>query len=269
MAESGRGKLAEMFAAARSEGRAVLLPYLTAGVPGVAESVRLFKVMADAGADGFEVGVPYADPLMDGPVIMEAGERALKLGVTVDVALGIAEQVAGETGKPILVMTYVNPVLRRGIEAFFAQARAAGASGVIIADLPADEAGPFLDAAGGLGLGLALFVAPTTDDERLQTVLDASPAFVYAVAEVGVTGERESVSSNTALLAERIRDRSDVPIVFGVGISTAAQARAAAQHGDGVIVGSAIVRRVLEAGDVGEAESTLTAFVRELAAAVA
>ncbi len=268
MAETGRDRLTAMFAQAREQNRAVLLPYLTAGIPSPDESVEIFKAMADAGADGFEVGIPYADPLMDGPVIMAAGELALERGVTVSVALDVVRRVSEETGKPVIVMTYVNPVLRRGIDTFFGDAADAGAAGVIIADLPADEAEPFLSAAANTGVGLSLFVAPTTDDVRLRSVLEADPAFVYAVAEVGVTGERDTPSPNTESLANRIREHSDVPIVFGVGISGPNQARAAARHGDGVIVGTAIVRRVLDAGAAAEAIADLEGFVRELSEAV-
>jgi len=268
MSDSGRARLVEMFAQAREEDRSVLLPYLTAGIPSAEDSVRLFKAMADAGADGFEVGIPYADPLMDGPVIMQAGEQALSAGVTVSVALDVIRRVVDETGRPVLAMTYVNPVLRRGIETFFAEVAAAGAVGLIIADLPADEAGPFLEAATEVGIGLVLFVAPTTNADRLKTVLDADPAFVYAVAEVGVTGARDAASTNTERLAERIREHSNVPIVFGVGISTPEQAAAAALHGDGVIVGTAIVRRVLEARTVDEALHDVFAVTRELVTAM-
>lgn len=266
--EGGRDRLRTMFVEARSEGRAALLPYLTAGIPTFEESVRLFAAMADAGADGFEVGIPYADPLMDGPVIMEAGEMALRSGVTVSVALELVARVVTETGKPVLVMTYVNPVLRRGVDTFFAEVAEAGAVAVIIADLPANEAEPFLEAARGTNLGLALFVAPTTDDERLRAVVDADPAFVYAVAEIGTTGEREQASSNTGRLAERIRAQSDIPIVFGVGISTPEHAAAAGAHGEGVIVGSAIVRRVLEAQSADDAVHDVGTFVEELVSAL-
>ena len=268
MSESGRARLRSMFANARDESRAVLLPYLTAGIPSVDESVEIFKAMADAGADGFEVGIPYSDPLMDGPVIMEAGEMALERGVTVDVAMALVRRVAGETGKPILVMTYVNPVLKRGVDTFFDEVADARAAGVIIADLPADEAAPFLAAADASGVGMSLFVAPTTDDERLAAVLAAEPAFVYAVAEVGVTGARDAASVNTSVLSRRIRVHSDVPIVFGVGISTPEHAAAAAQHGDGVIVGTAVVRKVLNAPTTPAAIAELSALVGHLAGAV-
>ena len=268
MSDSGRDRLASMFAQARSEDRAVLLPYLTAGIPSVEESVEIFKVMAEAGADGFEVGIPYSDPLMDGAVIMEAGEVALAQGVTVAVALEVVGRVAQETGKPVLAMTYVNPVLRMGIDTFFGEVADAGACGVIIADLPANEAPPFLEAARQAGLGLSLFVAPTTDDSRLKAVLDADPSFVYGVAEVGVTGEREAASANIELLERRIRSHSQVPIVFGVGISTPEHASAAARHGDGVIVGTAIVRKVLEAPSAEAAAVELSGFVASLSDAV-
>lgn len=269
MRETGRDRLNAMFAAMRASGRAALLPYLTAAIPTFEASVRLFKAMADAGADGFEVGIPYADPLMDGPVIMRAGRQALDAGVTVPVALDLVARVVEETGKPVLAMTYVNPVLRRGIEKFFNEVAATGAVGLIIADLPADEAGPFLEAASATGLGMSLFVAPTTDDARLQAALDLDPAFIYAIAEVGVTGERDDASSNTERMAARIRERSDTPIVFGIGISTPDQAAAAGRHGDGVIVGSAIVRRVIDAGSAAEAESAVASFVGDIAAALA
>lgn len=267
MTDTGRQRIRNMFDGAREENRAVLLPYLTAGLPDIETSVEVFAAMADAGADGFEVGIPYTDPLMDGPVIMEAGEMAIRSGVTVDVALEVVAMIVARTAKPVLVMTYVNPVLRHGIGSFFTSVQEAGASGVIIADLPGDEAAPFLSAAVETGLGLALFAAPTTDDVRLAAVLDADPVFVYGIAELGVTGERREASSNVEALAARIKERSDVPVVFGVGISTPDHVANAARHGDGVIVGTAIVRRVLEADTSAAAVSDLGSFVTELVSA--
>lgn len=257
-----------MFGDARSDGRSVLMPYLTAGIPDMEASVQLFCAMAEAGADGFEIGIPYADPLMDGPVIMTAGHRAINQGVTIHSALELAGSVRDETGKPVLAMTYVNPVLRQGVGQFFESVGEMGISGAIIPDLPIDEAGPFMDAASDAGVGLVAFAAPTTTDERLDIVVASEPAFVYAIAEIGVTGERQDVSTNTAALAARLRTRSDLPIVFGVGISTPAHARAASQQGDGVIVGTAIVRRVMEAVDATEAETSLRTFVTDLRTAL-
>ena len=264
----GRTRLAEMFAAARAEQRSVLLPYLTAGLPDPESSIDLFAAMAEAGADGFEIGIPYADPLMDGPVIQEAGARALEAGMTVDRALDIVSAVTSTTGKPCLVMTYVNPVLHRGLDAFCEAVAAADGVGLILADLPADEAGPFLAAARRAGLGMALFAAPTTDDTRLAMIGALEPAFIYGVAEVGVTGERTVVSRYLEILAQRVRAVSDAPLVAGVGISTPAQAAAAAEVADGVIVGSALVRRVLAAPDPETAKAELRVAVGELAAAL-
>lgn len=240
-------ELLERFAAARSEGRALFLPYLTAGLPDPVAAPSVFAAMADAGADGFEVGIPYADPLMDGPVIQEAARRALEGGTDVDTALRVMEAAARTTGKPTIVMTYVNPVLRAGIDGFVDRIAAAGAQGLIVADLPLDEAEPFLDAARRRGIAMALFAAPTTTDERLRRLGALRPGFVYGIADLGVTGERAGASSRAAQLAARVREVTDAPLVLGVGITTPADVAAAAQVADGVIVGSAIVRRVLDA----------------------
>lgn len=257
-----------MFADARAQHRAVLLPYLTAGIPSIDESVAIFEAMANAGADGFEVGIPYADPLMDGPVIMAAGERALRSGVTVDVALEIVREVVERTRLPVLVMTYVNPVLRHGIDSFFIKVSEAGGSGVILADLPPDESAPFVAAASRVGLGMVQFAAPTTGQERLALMADLDPVFVYGIAELGVTGERSRSSSNLMVLAEAVRSVTEAPLVFGVGISNPEQAAAAAAVGDGVIVGTAIVRRVMEAPDLDTARGEVAELVRGLATAM-
>ncbi len=268
MTDTGRSAITNMFAEAKAQNRATLLPYLTAGIPSRASSAAMFVAMAEAGADGFEVGIPYADPLMDGPVIMEAGERALHTGITVDVALEIVEEIVKATRKPVLAMTYVNPVLRLGVGAFFDKAKRAGVSGLIVADLPVDEAGPFLVEAERTGIGMVLFAAPTTDAPRLKAVADADPVFVYGIAEVGITGERVEASQNTESLSMKVRAVTDRPLVFGVGISTPAHAALAAAVGDGVIVGTAIVRRVLEAETPEEAASSLRKAVTEFSAAM-
>jgi tryptophan synthase alpha chain len=264
----GGDRLRAMFASTRAEGRAAFLPYLTAGLPSPAASVALFQAMAEAGADGFEVGIPYSDPLMDGPVIQQGSERSLAAGTTLDIALGLVGDVVSSTGLPSLAMTYANPVFRRGVDTFCAALADTGADGIIVPDLPVDEAGPVLKAAIRHGLGTVLFVAPTSDDSRIRAVAAADPVFIYAVAEMGVTGERGEASSHVVALAERIRAVTDVPIVFGVGISTPDQARAAAAVGDGIIVGTALVRRVLESSDPADAANRLTDAVGEIAAAL-
>ena len=264
----GEALLRNLFDECKQAKRAALLPYMTAGLPTPAESVDLFIAMAEAGADGFEVGIPYADPLMDGPTIQAAGERALAAGSGVEVGLRILADVVSKTGKPSVVMTYVNPILRMGIAEFADRVADAGASGVIVADLPVDEAEQFSHEFANRGIGLVLFVAPTTTDDRLARVVAAEPPFIYGVAELGVTGERTSASTHIEELVRRVRAHGDVPVVAGVGISNADQAQAAAAVADGVIVGSALVQRVLDAPGADAAAVSLRTAVAELAQAV-
>lgn len=264
----GAERLQQLFAATAAADRAALLPYMTAGLPDPATSVDLFVAMAEAGADGFEVGIPYADPLMDGPIIQAAGAAALAAGTSLSGSLDIVAKVVEATGKPVIVMTYVNPVLHVGPSEFAKRVAGAGACGIIVADLPSDEADVVWAAAEAAGLGMVLFAAPTTDDERLTAIASRRPAFVYAIADLGVTGIRATASVRAESLAGRIRAVSDVPIVLGVGISTPDQARAAAAIADGVIVGSALVERVLDAPEPGAAAPELASAVRDLAAAM-
>lgn len=264
----GADRLRQMFASTRAEGRAAFLPYLTIGLPAPADSVRMFEAMGGAGADGFEFGIPYSDPLMDGPVIQRGSEVALEAGTNLDMALGLAGKISKSTDLPSLAMTYANPVFRRGVDTFCGALAEAGVDGIIVPDLPVDEAGPVLKAAHRHGLGTVLFVAPTSDDARVRAVAAADPVFIYAVAEMGVTGERGEASSHVVSLAERIRAVTEAPIVFGVGISTPDQAKAAAAVGDGIIVGTALVRRVLEASNPDEAAEKLAEAVREIAGAL-
>src|SRR5690606_37369822 len=246
----------------------VLLPYMTAGLPNEEVSPDLFAVMADAGADGFEIGIPYSDPLMDGPVIQKASQTALEAGIDVDAALRVVEKVAHRTGLPCLAMTYANVVFRIGLEAFCARLASAGAQGVIVPDLPVEEAEPVLGAAAASGLGVVLFVAPTSGEDRIRAVAARDPAFIYGVAELGVTGEREKSSGRAVELSRRVRAVTDIPLVLGVGISTPEQAAEAARVADGVIVGSALVRRVLEAASPENAAKSLNEAVRDLRAAL-
>ena len=246
-----------------------LLPYLTAGLPHPRSSVDLFVAMAEAGADAFEVGVPYSDPLMDGPVIMAGGEAALAAGTTRAVALDIVQQVVARTGKPVLAMTYANPVMQRGWSAYAGDVAAAGGAGIIVPDLPIEESEPLRAACEERGIGLVQFVSPTTPTHRMEKVVAVNPAFIYGVADMGVTGERTEGSPHARALSERIRALTDIPLVFGVGISTTEQAAAVAALADGVIIGTAIVRRVLESPDVGAAASSLRDVVGRFKAAMA
>jgi tryptophan synthase alpha chain len=261
-------RLAALFEEVRRDERPALLPYLTAGLPDLESSPALFRAMAEAGADGFEVGIPYSDPLMDGPTIQAAAARALADGVRWEGALKVVEEVVAGTGKPTVVMTYANPLFVVGPERFAVRAAQAGASGIIVADLPLEEAESVQAAAEAAGLGLALFVAPTTDDARLAGVAARRPAFIYGVADLGVTGERKHPSDRAERLARRVRAVTDLPLVMGVGISTLEQVRALVGLVDGVIVGSALVRRVLDAEGVEQATDSLRTAVGELAAAL-
>ncbi|MGF1664943.1 MAG: tryptophan synthase subunit alpha [Acidimicrobiia bacterium] len=254
----GAERLRQLFVTARSEGRTAFLPFMTAGLPTPAESPTLFAAMAEAGADAFEVGIPYSDPLMDGPIIQRGSDTALAAGSTLDRSLEVLAEVASTTGKPVLAMTYANPVFRRGVDGFCARLAAAGSDGIIVPDLPVEESLSLRQAAERHGIGTVLFVAPTSSPDRIRAVADANPVFIYAVAEMGVTGERTESSGNAAAVVQRIRAVTDIPIVFGVGISTPEQAAAAGAAGaDGVIVGSALVRLVLESATPEAAATAL------------
>lgn len=249
-------------------GGTALLPYLTAGLPSPRHSASLFAAMAQAGADGFEVGVPYSDPLMDGPVIMRGGEAALAAGTTRSVALDILKQVVDETGKPVLAMTYANPVMQRGWKEYAEDVLAAGGCGIIVPDLPFEESQPLRGACQERGLGLVQFVSPTTPRGRMEKVASVDPPFIYGVADMGVTGERAEGSPHVRALSGRVRELTKVPLVFGVGISTPAQAAAIASLADGVIIGTVIVRQVLEAPDIESAVVSLGETVRLFKAAL-
>jgi tryptophan synthase alpha chain len=251
MDETGADRITALLGADRP----ALLPYLTAGIPDAASSPDMFAAME--AADGFEVGIPYADPLMDGPVIAAAGRTAIERGMTVHGAIDIVEAVVDRTGKPVIAMTYANPILAFGVDAFLSQIAAAGAAGLIVADLPAEEADPFLAAAGDHELGMALFVAPTTAPERLASIAARRPTFLYGVASLGVTGVRERLADTATALSRRVRAATDLPLVLGVGISTPDQAAEAAALADGIIVGSAIVGTAMAAGSGPEAASAL------------
>jgi tryptophan synthase alpha chain len=224
--------------------------------------------MAAAGAEAFEVGIPYADPMMDGPTIQAGNQRALEGGMTLERGLEVVEGVVTRTGKPVIVMTYANPIHRLGPAVFARRCRKAGASAVIVADLPLEEAAPIQGPVEEAGLGMVLFAAPTASDERLKAIAAAEPVFIYGIADLGVTGERSEAGDRAARLATRIRAVTDVPLVMGVGISTPDQARRLKGRVDGVIVGSALVRRVIEATDEVAALADVRAAVGDLVEAL-
>ena len=244
-----RRRLDRLFERVREEGRTAFLPFMTAGLPSPEAAVEVFEAMAEAGADAFEVGIPYSDPLMDGPTIQAASAEAMAAGMTLQGGFEVLRRAVEATGRPALAMSYANPVFRLGPYEFARRAADSGASGLIVADLPLEEAPPAAEAADRAGIGLVLFAAPTTGDERLARIAARDPVFIYGVAEMGVTGERDRMSARPQELAARIRAVTDIPLVMGVGIGNPEQAAALAPHADGVIVGSALVRRALESPD--------------------
>jgi len=261
-------RLQEAFAAAKADGRALLIGYLPAGFPARGEDVTVIEAMVANGVDAIEVGLPYSDPLMDGPTIQEAVQRALEAGTHTDDVLRTVEAVA-RTGAPTLVMSYWNPIERYGVERFAADLAAAGGVGVITPDLTPEESGDWMTATDASGIDRVFLVAPSSTDARIATVATASSGFVYAASTMGVTGARTSVGDAARSLVERTRARTVLPVAVGVGVSSGAQAAEVAAYADGVIVGSAFVRAVLDAATpaegiaaVGELSAALAAGVR-------
>jgi tryptophan synthase alpha chain len=247
------------FAAARTEHRAALVGYLPAGFPDVAGAVDAMKVMVDNGCDAIEVGLPYSDPVMDGPTIQAAAQKALEGGIRTTDVLRTVEAVAA-TGVPTVVMTYWNPVERYGVDRFAKDLAGAGGSGLITPDLVPDEAEAWVAAADEHQLDKVFLVAPSSTTDRLRMTTKACRGFVYATAVMGVTGARTSTSELAGPLVSRTRDVTDLPIGVGLGVSNGDQSAEVAGFADGVIVGSAFVRCLLDAG--GDRRAGLDALAR-------
>jgi tryptophan synthase alpha chain len=251
-AAAARGS-AVAFEKSRADGRAALVGYLPAGFPDVPGAVEALRVMVDSGCDVLEIGLPYSDPVMDGPTIQTAAQRALEGGVRTADVLRTVETVAA-LGVPTLVMTYWNPVERHGVERFAADLAAAGGAGLITPDLTPDSGPEWIAAADAHGLDKVFLVAPSSTDERLASTAAACRGFVYATAVMGVTGARATTSELAGPLVRRVRAAAaglghDLPVGVGLGVSNGDQAAEVAAYADAVIVGSAFVKALLEAGD--------------------
>ncbi len=258
--ESGREAIAAMFAAARARGHAAFLPYYPIGYPTYEESLDVIAALAAAGADGFEIGIPFSDPLADGPTIQAATQTALENGVTVQTCLdAVAALRARGIGQPMLLMGYLNPLLAYGPERLVRAARQAGADGLIIPDLPPEEAARFAPACAEAGLALVFFAAPTSTPERIALAARQATGFLYAVSLTGVTGARADLPPGLGEFIARVRASTDLPLVLGFGISTPDQARLMDGLVDGFIVGSA---RVRAAGGGVESARALAASLR-------
>jgi tryptophan synthase alpha chain len=261
-------RLQQAFKTLRASGRRGVVPYITAGDPDLDTTYKLLVAMAHGGATAIEVGVPFSDPAADGPVIQRACERALAGGVKLHHVIDVAARAVKATGVPIVLFSYLNPLLRHGLENVAQDAADAGLAGVLVTDLPAESAQGFSDALQRRGLDLVSLVAPTSSAERIAQIAKHATGFLYAISVTGVTGTRQNLSADASALLARIRSVTDLPVAVGFGISNAEQARAAwAQGADAVIVGSAIVRKIEEFG--AEAPVEVERFVRELLASQA
>jgi len=257
---AGVERIAAAFAG--SGKRAALMPYLMGGFPDLPGSQRIGEAYADGGADLVELGVPFSDPLADGPVIQAAGSRALAAGATVSRVLTVAEALAPRL--PVVLMCYTNLVLARGVERFCADLAAAGCSGLIVPDLPLEEAGDTRAACEAAGLALVPLVAPTTPDDRLTAIGAKARGFLYTVSVTGTTGERDTLSDTFASVVGRAKAHTDAPVALGFGIATPEHAAQAADAGaDGVIVGSRLVRAAGESEDPPDAVREVVAGMAE------
>ncbi|MEP7203623.1 MAG: tryptophan synthase subunit alpha [Ilumatobacteraceae bacterium] len=227
----------------RAAGRKLLVPYMTGGLPGWQDAVR---AIAAAGADAIEIGLPFSDPVMDGPVIQQASQMALEAGATPVSILDEARSL--DVGIPLAVMTYYNTVHHAGHERFAHQLLAAGIVAALVPDLPLEESGPWCAAADEAGIETVMFAAPTAPDERLPRIAARARGFLYSVGLLGVTGERDQLATTAASLARRLKAITDVPVLIGVGVSNAAQARQAVEVADGVVMGASVIRRMFDGG---------------------
>ncbi|HZF76653.1 MAG TPA: tryptophan synthase subunit alpha [Acetobacteraceae bacterium] len=268
------GRIAARFAKLRAEGRGALIPFLEAFDPDRATAMEILRGMPGAGADLIEIGVPFTDPAADGPTIQLAGQRGLRAGGSLEGALGMVREFRGaDAGTPIVLMGYFNPILSYGVERFCADAASAGVDGLIVVDVPPEEADEIEPQAQANGLDVIRLVAPTTDEARLPRVLSATSGFVYYVAITGITGTRSASAESLAAAMPRLRRHTDLPIAIGFGVRTPEQAAQAATHADAAVVASALIEILAAnldatgAAKPGAAQAVL-ARVAELAEAV-
>ncbi len=259
---SGLERIAAAFAAARGAGRAALMPYCTLGFPTPEISPAVLRAIAASGADLIELGLPFSDPLADGPTIQHSTQAALKAGTTTGLGLEITAGLRREgVRQPLLLMGYYNPILACGVERFVAEAAGAGADGLIVPDLPPEEAGAAAAACRACGLALVFLLPPNAGAERMRLVASVSTGFLYLVSLTGVTGARRELPPDLAGFIRQVREATALPLAVGFGISNAAQARAVGELADGVIVGSALIDAI---GRPGDPAQNAARFVREL-----
>ena len=261
-------RIDQKFEHLRAAGRKAFIAYITAGYPDLSVTEALSARLEDAGVDILELGVPFSDPLADGPIIQAASFEALSRGVTLLKILDSVRAIRKQTQIPLALMTYYNPVFHFGEERFVREAKAAGVDGLIIPDLPVEEAGGLIRAAREAGLATVFFLAPTTTVDRMPGILEASTGFVYFVSVTGVTGSGVTVPEDIAKSISRARKLTRKPVCVGFGVSTPAQVKAFASISDGVIVGSAIIRQMTEHSQKPDMLDRVSAFVKQLSSSL-
>jgi len=253
-------RIADRLAQCKAAGRPAFVAFLTAGDPSLERTVSTALELDKAGVDVLELGVPFSDPLADGPVIQRSSERALARGVTLARVLEAVRQIRRSSQLPLVLFSYLNPLLQRGLGRVAREAAEAGVDGVLVTDMPPEEGGEWIEAARAARLDTVFLASPTSPEERLRKVAEASRGFVYAISRTGVTGERQSLSDDARPLVARLRALTQVPVALGFGISTPEQVKEAALAADAVVVGSALVRFLEEhpEGDLGARVKWLT-----------
>ena len=260
----GNNRIESKFVQLKGEGRTGLFPYIMAGFPSMEVTERLIPALVDAGADGLEIGIPFSDPLADGATVQAAGFHALQQGVTLADCVDLVARLRPRLpDTPMLLMGYYNPVLNMGIERFCRNAEEATVDGLIIPDLPAEEAGPLNETARNCGIDLIQLLAPTSTDERIRKVCDVASGFIYCVSVTGVTGARSTMSAQAPLLVERVRRHTRLPLAIGFGVSRREHYLDVGKVADAAIVGSALVRIVQESTPE-DAPEKASAFVSEM-----
>ena len=257
-------KIEAVFARLRAERRPGLVTYATAGDPDLPRSARILMALDRGGADVLEVGVPFSDPLADGPVIQRATERALAAGASLRASLALVEEVRPHVTAPIVIFSYANPLLRMGIDAFARRAASCGVDGVLALDLPIEEAHDFRETLAGAGLDTIFLLSPTTTDARIRRAAELGRGFLYGISRLGVTGARDTVASSAEGLMTRIRAHTDMPVALGFGISRPEHVAEVASYADAAVVGSALVSLIAEQRDSPDLIGRVEDYVRWL-----
>ncbi len=257
-------RLADTFARLRAEGRRGLVTFATAGDPDLTRSAEILGALDRAGADVLEVGVPFSDPLADGPVIQRASERALAAGGSLGASLDMIARVRPQIGAPLVVFSYANPLLRMGVEAFARRAASAGVDGVLALDLPIEEAAEFRETLSAAGLDTIFLLSPTTTDARIRKAVELGGGFLYGISRLGVTGARDLVASGAEALVRRVRAHTALPIALGFGISRPEHVAEVTRYADAAVVGSALVSVIAEASGKADLIDRVEAYVRWL-----